>query len=50
MDAADAAALAEALPNGTLRQLPGAHAGLVEHPQAYAAAITEFLAAPVAAG
>ncbi len=50
VDAADAAALAEALPNGTLRQLPGAHAGLVEHPQAYAAAITEFLAAPVAAG
>ncbi len=50
VDPADAAALAEALPNGTHQQLPGAHAGLVEHPQAYAAAITEFLAAPVPAG
>ena len=50
VDPADAAALAEALPNGTLQQLPGAHAGLVEHPQAYAAAITEFLSAPVPAG
>lgn len=50
VDQADAAALAEALPNGVLRQLPGAHAGLVEHPQAYAAAILEFLTAPVPAG
>ena len=50
VDPADAAALAEALPNGSLQQLPGAHAGLVEHPQAYAAALLEFLAAPVPAG
>ncbi len=50
VDAANAAALAEALPNGSLRQLPGAHAGLVEHPHAYASAILEFLAAPVPAG
>ncbi|HCV00648.1 MAG TPA: hypothetical protein DGL25_05550 [Dehalococcoidia bacterium] len=49
VDAADAAGLAEALPNGLLRQLPGAHAGLVEHPQAYSAAIGEFLNAPVPA-
>ena len=46
VDAADAAALADALPNGTLQTLAGAHAGLVEHPQAYAAALVEFLAAP----
>ena len=50
VDPADAAALAEALPNGSLQQLPGAHAGLVEQSQAYAAAILEFLAAPVPAG
>ena len=50
VDPADAAALAAALPNGTHQQLPGAHAGLVEHPQAYAAAIVEFLTAPVPAG
>ena len=50
VDATDAAALAEALPNGTHQQLPGAHAGLVEHAQAYAAAILEFLAEPVPAG
>ncbi len=50
VDAAGAAALAEALPNGSLRQLPGAHAGLVEHPHAYASAILEFLADPVPAG
>ena len=50
VDRADAAALAEALPNGSLQQLPGAHAGLVEQSQAYAVAILEFLAAPVPAG
>ena len=50
VDPADAATLAAALPNGTHQQLPGAHAGLVEHPQAYAAAIVEFLTAPVPAG
>ena len=38
------AALAEALPNGEFRELPGAHAGLVEHPQPYAAALRERLA------
>ena len=47
---ANASALAEALPNGTLRELAGGHAGLVEHPQAYAAALLEFLAAPAPAG
>lgn len=38
-------ALAEALPNGEYRELPGGHAGLVEHPQPYAAALRERLAA-----
>lgn len=39
------AALAQALPNGEFRELPGGHAGLVEHPQPYAAALRERLAA-----
>ncbi len=47
---ASASALAEALPNGTLRELPGGHAGLVEHPQAYAAALREFLTTHAPAG
>lgn len=38
------ATLAEALPNGEFRELPGGHAGLVEHPQPYAAALRERLA------
>ena len=42
----EADALASALPQGTLQRLPGGHAGLVEHPQAYAAAMAEFLASP----
>ncbi len=50
VDPEDAAALASALPNGTHQRQPGAHAGLVEHPQAYAAAMVEFLTAPVPAG
>lgn len=39
------AALAEALPSGEFREMPGGHAGLVEHPQPYAAALRERLAA-----
>ena len=37
--------MTQALPNGEFRELPGGHAGLVEHPQPYAAALRERLAA-----
>ncbi len=50
VDSAAVSALADALPNGTLQQLGGGHAGLVEEPGAYTSAILDFLGAPVAAG
>ena len=43
VNAADAAALAEGLPNGSIETLPGAHAGLVETANPYTAAINTFL-------
>jgi len=46
---ANGAAIAEAMPNATLRELPGGHMGMAEYTQEYTAAILQFLAAPVPA-